>query len=226
MKVFIIGISGAVGGLLAERLLERGSQVSGLVRTEDQQRRLEVSGVSTHVGDLAAMDAAALAPLLHGMDVLVFAAGSNGGTKEQTDAIDSAAVDSSLAAADRAGVRRFALVSVFPEAWRERDLSDDEEYYFAVKKLVDIRVSQSGLDWLILRPSLLQDRPGQGTVFLGPAAMHEDISREDVADVLTELLLQPRVHRRILELTSGPTPITDAVRSIIPDRPTSGELLP
>ncbi len=226
MKVFIIGISGAVGGLLAERLLERGSQVSGLVRTEDQQRRLEVRGVSTYIGDLAAMDAAALAPLLDGMDALVFAAGSNGGTKEQTDAIDSAAVDSSLAAADRAGVRRFALVSVFPEAWRERDLSDDEEYYFAVKKLVDIRVSQSGLEWLILRPSLLQDRPGQGTVFLGPAAVHEDISREDVAEVLAELLLQPRVRRRILELTSGPTPITDAVRSIIPDRPTSGELLP
>ncbi|RJU02807.1 SDR family oxidoreductase [Arthrobacter frigidicola] len=226
MKVFIIGISGAVGGLLAARLIERGSQVSGLVRTKDQQRRLEAGGVSTFIGDLASMDAAALAPLLHGMDVLVFAAGSNGGMKEQTDAIDSVAVDNSLAAADRAGVRRFALVSVFPEAWRERDLSDDEEYYFAVKKLVDVRVSQSGLDWLILRPSLLQDRPGQGTVFLGPAAMHEDISREDVAEVLTELLLQPRVHRQILELTSGPTPITDAVRSIIPDRPRSGELLP
>jgi uncharacterized protein YbjT (DUF2867 family) len=226
VKVFIIGISGAVGGLLATRLMERGSQVSGLVRTKDQQRRLEGSGVSTCIGDLAAMDAAALAPLLQGMDVLVFAAGSNGGTKEQTDAIDSVAVDNSLAAADRAGVRRFALVSVFPEAWRERDLSDDEEYYFAVKKLVDIRVSQSGLDWLILRPSLLQNRPGQGTVFLGPAAMHEDISREDVAEVLTELLLQPRAHRRILEVTSGPTPITDAVRSIIPDGPRSGELLP
>lgn len=218
MKVFIIGISGAVGGLLATRLIERGSQVSGLVRTKGQQRRLEAGGVSTFIGDVAAMDAAALAPLLHGMDVLVFAAGSNGGTKEQTDAIDSVAVDNSLAAADRAGVRRFALVSVFPEAWRERDLSDDEEYYFAVKKHVDVRVSQSGLDWLILRPSLLQDRPGQGTVFLGPAAIHEDISREDVAEVLTELLLQPRVHRRILEVTSGPTPITDAVRAIVPTR--------
>jgi uncharacterized protein YbjT (DUF2867 family) len=55
--------------------------------------------------------------------------------------------------------------------------------------------------------------------------MHEDISREDVAEVLTELLLQPWAHRRILELTSGPTPITDAVRSIIPERPASGELL-
>jgi uncharacterized protein YbjT (DUF2867 family) len=224
VKVFIIGVSGAVGGLLATRLIERGSQVSGLVRTEDQRRRLEVRGVSTYLGDLAAMDAAALAPLLHGMDVLVFAAGSNGGTKEQTDAIDRVAVDNSLAAADRAGVKRFALVSVFPEAWRERDLSDDEEYYFAVKKLVDIKVSQSGLDWLILRPSLLQDRPGSGTVFLGPAAMHEDISREDVAEVLTELLLRPEVTRRILELTSGRTPIVDAVRSVIPNRPTSKEL--
>ncbi len=221
-----MGISGAVGGLLAERLIERGSQVSGLVRTQDQQRRLEVQGVSTRVGNLADMDAAALAPLLSGVDAVVFAAGSNGGAKEETDAIDRVAVDNALAAAERAGVRRFALVSVFPEAWRERDLSDDEEYYFAVKKLMDIKVSQSSLDWLILRPSLLQDRPGQGTVFLGPAAVHEDISREDVAEVLTELLLQPKVTRQILEVTSGRTPITDAVRSIIPNRSTSGELLP
>ncbi|TDK23674.1 NAD-dependent epimerase/dehydratase family protein [Arthrobacter crusticola] len=220
MKVFIIGISGAVGGLLTERLLERGSQVSGLVRTEDQQRRLDVCGASTYIGDLAAMDAAALAPLLDGMDVLVFAAGSNGGRKEETDAIDSAAVDNSLAAAQRAGVRRFVLVSVFPEAWRERDLSDDEEYYFAVKKLVDIKVSRSSLDWLILRPSLLQDRPGQGTVFLGPAAMHEDISRGDVAEVLTEILLQPAVTRQILEVTSGRTPIVDAVRLVVTNRST------
>ncbi len=224
MHVFVIGVSGAVGGLLAQSLTRRGVQVSGLVRSEKQQRRLNAQGVSATIGNLTDMNAADLAPLLSDIDVILFAAGSNGGTKEDTDAIDSVAVDDSLAAAQLAGVSRFALVSVFPEAWRERNLSDEEEYYFAIKKEVDIRVTQSELDWLILRPSLLQNRPGDGTVFLGPAAKHEDISREDVAEVLTELLLHPKINRRILEVTAGGTPIVDAVRSNIPTESPRGGL--
>ncbi|MDQ0734870.1 hypothetical protein [Arthrobacter agilis] len=55
MHVFIIGVSGAVGGLLAERLIERGDRVSGLVRAEEQQRRLAELGIAAHLGDLAGM---------------------------------------------------------------------------------------------------------------------------------------------------------------------------
>jgi hypothetical protein len=42
--------------------------------------------------------------------------------------------------------------------------------------------------------------------------------------MVTKLLLQPQVGRQILEVTSGRTPIVDAVRSTMPDRPRAGEL--
>jgi hypothetical protein len=74
----------------------------------------------------------------------------------------------------------------------------------------------SGLDWLILRPSLLLDRPGIGTVSLGPAQPHDEIAREDVAATLAELLHEPRVRRQILELTQGSTPIATAVLANLP----------
>lgn len=106
-------------------------------------------------------------------------------------------------------------MSVLPEAGRGQDLDEDEEFYFAVKKLVDVTVSESDLDWLILRPSLLVDRPGIGTVALGPAQPHDEIPRADVATTLAELLHEPRVRRQILELTQGPTPIVIAVRANI-----------
>jgi uncharacterized protein YbjT (DUF2867 family) len=213
MRVFVIGISGAVGGLLATDLTGRRDVVSGLVRRDDQRAELAARGVEAHVGDIGAMTADRLASVLGGVDAVVYTAGSNGGSREVTDAVDGEGVVTALEAARLAGVRRFVLVSVLPEAWRERDLGDDEEHYFAVKKLTDVAVSQSDLDWLVLRPSMLVDRAGTGRVALGPAQPHGEIAREDVAATLAELLHEPRISRQILELDEGETPIASAVRA-------------
>ena len=213
MEVFIIGISGAVGALLLQDLQGRGDGVSGLVRREDQRADLARRRVEAHVGDIAELDVETLALLLSGCDALVYTAGSNGGSRTVTDAVDGQGVVTALEAASRAGVTRFILVSVLPEAWRERHLDDEEEHYFAVKKLTDVTVSLSDLDWVILRPSMLVDRAGTGRVALGPAQPHGEIPREDVAATLAELLHQPRIRRQILELNEGETPIASAVRA-------------
>ncbi|MDL5350922.1 NAD(P)H-binding protein [Microbacterium sp. zg-YB36] len=216
MRVFIIGVSGAIGGLLAQELLDRGDHVSGVVRREQQRAALAARGVDASVGELGSLSADDLASLLTGMDAVVYTAGSNGGARDVTVAIDGEGVVTALDAASLAGVRRFALVSVLPEAGRGQNLSADEEFYFAVKKLVDVTVSMSGLDWLILRPSLLTDDAGIGTVSLGPAQPHDEIPRADVAATLAELLHEPRISRQILEVTQGATPITQAVRAARP----------
>lgn len=215
MKVFIIGVSGAVGRLLAGRLIDRGDDVLGLVRRAEQRAGLSARGVDASVADLAQLTADSLASMLGGVDALVYTAGSNGGAREVTAAIDGEGVVKALEAAGLAAVHRFALVSVLPEAGRGQDLNEDEEFYFAVKKLIDVTVSESDLDWLILRPSLLVDRPGIGTVALGPAQPHDEITREDVAATLAELLHEPRIRRQILELNQGSTPIIIAVQANI-----------
>lgn len=214
MHVFIIGITGGVGNLLAQKLRSRGDTVSGLVRRDDQQAELAVRGISTRVGDLAGMTAEELAETFRGVDAIVFSAGSNGGSKEITKAIDGDGVATAIEAATLAGVERLALVSVLPESWRERDLGEEVEYYFAVKKDADIALSRSELNWLILRPSLLLDGPGAGTVSLGPAEFHGQITRDDVASTLAALLHEPRISRQILELNTGTTPIEEAVRAV------------
>ena len=215
MKVFIIGVSGAVGRLLVPNLTERGDDVSGLVRRDEQRADLSMRGVDARVGELADVTADSLASMLSGIDTVVYTAGSNGGARDVTAAIDGEGVVKALEATRLAGVNRFALVSVLPEAGRRQHLDDDEEFYFAVKKLVDVTVSVSDLDWLILRPSMLVDRAGSGRISLGPAQPHDEIAREDVAATLAELLHEPRIRRRILELTQGSTPIASAVRANI-----------
>lgn len=218
MDVFIIGITGGVGGLLAEDLRGRGDTVRGLVRWEEQRAALGEQGVEAVVGSLATMSPDALASAVAGADAIVFAAGSNGGEREVTKAIDGDGVAAALDAAGRAGVARFALVSVLPESWRERDNGDDVEYYFAVKKQADVATARSDLDWVVLRPSLLVDEPRTGTVSLGPAELHDQIGRADVAATLAELLHEPRIARQVLELNTGPTPIADAVAANVPRR--------
>jgi uncharacterized protein YbjT (DUF2867 family) len=211
--LFLIGITGGVGRLLARRLRARGDTVRGLVRRDDQRAELATQDMDARVGDLSTMTVDELAAAFRGADAIVFSAGSNGGSREVTKAVDGDGVVKAIAAARLAGVERFALVSVLPESWRERDLGEEVEYYFAVKKEADIALSRSGLNWLILRPSLLVDGPGTGAVSLGPAEFHGRISRDDVAATLAELLHEPRIGRQILELDEGSTPIEDAVRA-------------
>jgi uncharacterized protein YbjT (DUF2867 family) len=215
MKVFIVGVSGAIGRLLAKCLTDRGDEVFGLVRREAQRVDLMMQGVVAHVGELADMTTDALASMLAGIDAVVYTAGSNGGARDVTATIDGEGAVRALEATRLAGVDRFASVSVLPEAGRGQHLSEDEEFYFAVKKLVDVTVSASDLDWLILRPSMLIDGAGTGRIALGPAQPHDEIAREDVAATLAELLHEPRIRRQILELNQGSTPIAHAVRANI-----------
>ncbi|MFD6160934.1 NAD(P)H-binding protein [Nocardia sp. NPDC060256] len=215
MDVFIIGITGGIGGLLAQQLRSRGDTVNGLVRRDEQRAELETQGITAQVGDLAALSEEELAAAFGTADVIVYSAGSNGGTREVTKAIDGDGVAKAINAARRAGIERFALVSVLPESWRERDNGEEVEYYFTVKKEADIALSRSELNWLILRPALLFDGPGTGNVSLGPAEFHGEITRDDVAATLAELLHEPCIGRQILELNSGSTPIDKAVRANI-----------
>ncbi|WP_181785293.1 NAD(P)-binding oxidoreductase [Streptomyces phytophilus] len=213
MKVFIVGIAGGVGSRLARLLTAAGDRVDGLYRRPEQGEHLATEGIHATHGDLTRLDAPALADLLHGTDVLVFAAGAGGeGGTTATTAVDGTGLTTAIEAATRAGIHRLLLVSVFPEAWRGREVSDTFEHYIDVKKKADAELAATDLDWTILRPAALTDTPGTGRISLAPALVHTDITRDDVAAVLAELVHTPQIHHRILELAQGPHPIADAVR--------------
>ncbi|MGG5258331.1 NAD(P)H-binding protein [Phycicoccus avicenniae] len=212
MQVFVVGVTGRTGLLLARDLVSRGDVVRGLVRDDRGRRAAEEAGVVVTRGDIADLDVGALAGMLAGADVVVYAAGSNGGAREVTDAVDGEGVCTALAAAVATGVPRFLLLSVLPEAWRERELPPDEEHYFHVKKRADVDVTRSSLDWVVLRPSLLTDGSATDAVTLGPAVVHGEVGRADVAATIAEIVHEPGISRQVLELDGGRTPVRDAVR--------------
>ena len=216
-RVFIFGITGRVGRLLASRLRARGVPVSGLVRTPRQAATLEGAEISTVVGDLATATTEELKAMITNCDVVVYAAGSNAGPQGVTDDIDLVALGRVAEAIDHVRATRLILLSVLPEAWRERSLSDDEEHYFAVKKRAEVRLTRRDINWVILRPSLLTDDSGTGKVSLGPAEEHGEIPRDDVAAVLEALVFESAIDRQILELNEWQVPIVEAVRAYTSD---------
>jgi uncharacterized protein YbjT (DUF2867 family) len=217
MKVFIIG-AGGVGFRTAQALMARGHVVGGLYRRPQQAERLTGIGMDATPGDLVRMDAGQLAQAMQGYDAIVFSAGAGDADNHaMTEAVDGDGVVKAIAAAGLAGIRRFLLVSVFPEAWRERHMDRGFEHYIAVKKRADIALSRSRLDWVILRPSALKDEPGTGTVSLGVAEFHAEVRRDDVAATLAEMIDTPAVNRQILELTQGDVPISAAVAAMAGD---------
>jgi uncharacterized protein YbjT (DUF2867 family) len=215
MKVFIVGIAGGTGSRVASLLAKQGDKVSGLYRRPEQISLLQAAGASGVLGDLATISEQELASAANGADVIVFTAGAGEQDNDSmTDAVDGDGVRKAIEAARLSSISKLLLVSVFPEAWRERNMPKSFEHYMAVKKRADVELVHSKLEWIILRPSALTNEPGTGSVSLSAAEIHTVISRDDVATTIATLLHSPRVQNTILEVTAGGTTIASAVAAL------------
>ncbi|MFD9443726.1 NAD(P)H-binding protein [Streptomyces sp. NPDC060006] len=211
MKVFQIGAAGGVGRRLSVLLSERGDEVTGMHRSPAQADTIRATGATPVTGDLIADSVEELAGKLAGHDAVVFSAGAHGTGMDKTTLIDGKGLEKAADAAAAAGVTRFVLVSVFPDALRGGDGGEGFEHYIKVKKSADVYLTRTDLDWLIVRPGTLLDTPGSGRVTAGPAVEYGDVHRDDVAAFIDAALHEPALSRVIVELTSGDTPVADAV---------------
>ncbi|MFI8479147.1 SDR family oxidoreductase [Pseudomonas sp. NPDC078700] len=214
-KVFIVGGAGSVGRRLTQQLVMRGHKAYPLHRTPDQSESLKALGATPVRGNLLELDVNALAKLMADCDSVVFSAGAGGkGGQSMTTAIDGKGLELTVAAAQQAGIKRFLLVSAFPEASRGKEVSPTFENYMAVKKQADVHLAETELDWVILRPGTLLDGSGTGKVRAGLAIPYGDVPRDDVAATLVEIIEQPSVNRTIIELTQGETAVGEAVQRL------------
>lgn len=211
MKVAIIGANGKVGSKLGRILAHRGDEPVGFIRKADQAEQLEAQGIQTVLADLIETSAEEFSQLLISCDAVVFSAGAGGAGEELTTAIDGQGLVKIAKAAEMAGVRRFLLVSAFPDAGRDKEPTASFEHYMKIKRQSEVDLVKTALDWTILRPGTLTDQAGTGKVNLGYTLMYDTISREDVAAVLAELLKHPETAGQILEVVRGEEAIKLAV---------------
>lgn len=214
MRTVIAGGHGKIALRLERLLARRGADVTGLIRNPEQTEDLRAAGAEPAVCDLESASPDEVAQLLAGADAAVFAAGAGPGSgTARKETVDRDAAVLFADAAERAGVRRFLVVSAMG-ADEEPPTGTDAVFaaYLRAKGAADAAVrARTALDWTILRPGRLTDAPGTGHVRLAEQTGRGDITRDDVAAVLLALLDEPRTAGRTLELVGGDTAVADAV---------------
>lgn len=212
MRIVIAGAHGQIALRLGRLLDEADHRVIGIVRNPMHGPDLANAGIETVVLDLEKVTVSQLAPVLRGADVVIFAAGAGPGSgAERKDTVDRAAAALVADAAQNAGVSRYILISAMGVD-TEPPAGTDEVFrvYLQAKAASETDLKDRDMDWLILRPGLLTNEDGVGRVELAESVPRGEISRDDVAAVLAELIASD-VSRVTLELAGGDVPIAEAV---------------
>ncbi len=195
MRVAVLGATGATGRLVVDELVRRGHTVVALARTPDRGGPKAVSWVR---GD--ARDPAALRDLLSGADAVVSALGPRRGDST----LHRDVAPRLVAEMRRAGVRRFVGVSGAGidvpgdrKSRRDRVLSALAQRVggdtVRDKALERQTWAGSGLDWTLVRPPRLVDRPATGRVehSASSSPRRTSIPRADLAAFLADLVDRP-----------------------------------
>jgi len=214
MRVVIAGGHGKIALRLERRLTEAGDQAVGVVRNPDHVPDLEATGAQAVVLDMEHADVDALAAVVRGADAVVFAAGggpSSGAARKET--VDKGAAVLLADAAERAGVRRYVMVSSMGTDRADPDSDDIFQVYLRAKKAADDDLRARDLDWTIVHPGRLTDAPGTGRVRAGSLERGE-VTRDDVAAVLVAALHDDRTVGKDFDLLGGDQPIEEALATL------------
>ena len=220
MRIVVAGAHGQVARRLGRLLSARGDSVTGLVRNPDHRADLEDDGVTPVVLDLESASVADVAGALSGADAVVFAAGAGPGSgTARKDTVDRGAAVLLADAAERAGVRRYVLVSsmgtdLVADGASPEGVDEVFTAYLRAKLAAEQDLlARPALAVTVLRPGGLTDDPGTGLVTLDRHVDRGSVPRDDVAAVLVALLDAGR-DGAVVELVSGQTPVTEAVAAV------------
>ncbi len=205
MKLTVFGASGATGRCLVGQALDAGHEVAAVVRDPARLTIPARAGLRVITADV--MDPASISPVVAGSDAVITAIGPYGtgpGTLRQ----DS--TRSIMQAMGKTGTRRLLFVSGSVVT----DRGDSPYLRYLLKPVVrrtflrhvtaDFRAAEaeihaSDLDWTIVRPPSLTDKPARGTYRVAtdrnlPRCF--SITRGDLAACIISLLDDPAAIRR------------------------------
>ncbi|MEH2179529.1 NAD(P)-dependent oxidoreductase [Nostoc sp.] len=191
MKVLVIGAAGKTGRAVVEQAVAAGHQVTAFVHKADEYEVSDVRVIEGDATDSATMDAAAV-----GQDAVVDTIGGKTPYKETT--LESSAANTIIAAMKRNGVRRLVVTSMIGEGESEANATLYERLLVSTllrgadkdKAAMESAVESSGLDWVILRPAILNDDPAKGNVRVFDTETGEKAHKITRADLAAFMLVQ------------------------------------
>ena len=211
-RILIFGGHGKVALLATPLLVERGDEVTSVIRKANQAQAVERVGGIPLVADVERLDTAEIAALIAGQDAVVWSAGAGGGDPARTRSVDRDAAIRSMDAAQQAGVSRYVMVSYFNSS-REYGVDPAHPFYAyaEAKSAADEYLRASGLDWTVLGPSTLTLDPASGRID-ATALVSERVSRGNVALAIAATLVDGSTVHRTIRFNDGQFPIGEAIR--------------
>jgi uncharacterized protein YbjT (DUF2867 family) len=212
VKILIAGANGKVGTILAGKLWgHSGFSPVGLIRDVRQQTKFTALGVPSIVGDLEE----GVSSFLPGLDAVIFTAGSGARTgHEKTTDVDQNAAIKLMGDCERAGVRRFLMVSAIGA-----DPNSDStriQHYLRAKGVADSRLRSSKLDYTIIAPGTLIDERGTGRIQVAKdLGFHGYLPREDLAESIIECLKNFNSIGKTIQVVSGGQKVKDAIVGLV-----------
>ena len=210
LRVLLLGATGLIGSAVAARLRGAGHEVVGAARRFDSAAR-RVPAERWALFDLRAMTRPEdWAPQLAGIDAVVNCAGVlQDNVRDSTSAVHAEAPAALWRACERAGVRRVIQLSAI-------GVDRGTTAFSRTKQAADSALEATGLDWVILRPSVVIGRAAYGgsALFRALAALPmlprvpesgplDIVQLDDVAETV-ERLLRPGAPSRVALDLAGP----------------------
>jgi len=215
MRIAIAGGHGQIARLLGQRLSGEGHDVVGLIRTPEQADDLRAAGMEPTVISLEDASVDDVAEAINGCDAVVFAAGggpeSGRARKWSVDLMGAVLLAD---AAEKAGVRRYVMVSSIGSDAPENVDAGVFQVYLYAKGGADADLRTRDLDWTIVRPGMLTDDAPTGQVTINPDQQRQPITRGDVAHTLAQVLTSGHAIRETFVVVNGATPVDEAVASL------------
>ena len=215
----VVGATGHLGGVIANRLLEQGSGVRVLVREGSDYSDLEAAGAELAIGDLK--DPHSLTAACRGAGrVISTATAALRGGDDTVDAVDRGGYRNLITAAEASAVQQFVFVSAHGFE------PDSGPSLSRAKGATEAALRESALDYTILRPTLFMEawismvigsqlQSGRKVTIVGDADLpYGFVASKNVADLALEVLGLPAASRATIPWSTSPVSYRQIVRWI------------
>ena len=204
MRVIVFGATGKTGQHVWRQALEQGHEVTAFTRSAS---KIDAASPSLRVALGDVTDPEGVAASVAGHDAAIIAIGSNGLRDKSTLAVGTKNVVDGMT---RHNVGRLVVLSAagVGESWAQiswlarimfktmlRNIYADHQAQEAV-------VSDSSLDWTIVRAAILKDEPASGNYTPTNTGKARYISRADLADFLVKQMSDATHRKQAISVTS------------------------
>lgn len=210
-NVLVVGAHGQTGQEVVKQLKENGQMnpIAG-IRSKSQITNFKKQGVESRLIDVR-QSVSEIKKRLSGIDAIVISIA--GGWMVNLDGKVKL-----YQAAEQSGIKRVVLVSAGAIEHFHDDKKlpwmDEWEEYSAAMYYADLILLNSGLDYTIVRPENLTNKPATGKVTIGNYLPHNSISRANVAAVIVASLENDKTIKKAFDIEDGPMPIAEAIERV------------